>query len=114
MYPLSCGGLCDAVTMTPAETPRWRIANASTGVGSGRGSTDAVKPGARHDSGGVAGEHVGLVPRVVPDDDRRAAGRAQVRSEAGGGADDDSAVHPVRAGTKRAAQVPPCRTEAAR
>ena len=30
--------------MTPASTPRWRIAKASTGVGNGRGSTMARRP----------------------------------------------------------------------
>ena len=33
LYPLSPGGLCEAVTMTPASAPRRRSAKASTGVG---------------------------------------------------------------------------------
>ena len=59
---------------------------------------------AGHDGRGVPCEHVGLVPRVVADDDRGAAGLEQVRREPGSGADDDHAVHPVRPGTECAAQ----------
>ncbi len=44
MYPLSAGGLCDAVTITPAAHPRSVIDHASTGVGSGRSSTSARMP----------------------------------------------------------------------
>ena len=62
--------------------------------------------GAREDLGGVAGEHVGLVPGVVPDD-HRATGQAlvqQVRGQTGRGLTDDDPVHPVRAGPDRSAQ----------
>src|SRR5262245_9782213 len=44
LYPLSRGGLWLAVTMTPAAAPCARTACASTGVGSGRGSTSAGRP----------------------------------------------------------------------
>ena len=97
------------MTMTPAETARWRIANASTGVGNGRGSTEAVIPKPRHDRCGVPRKDIRLVPCVVTDDDRRAARVEQVSSEPSGGTDDDRAVHPIRPGAKRAAQ--PCGTE---
>ena len=33
LYPLSAGGLCDAVTTTPAAESVWVIDQASTGVG---------------------------------------------------------------------------------
>ena len=49
--------------------PSSRIANASSGVGSGRGSTSALRAGAGHHLGGVAGEDVGVVAGVVPDHD---------------------------------------------
>ena len=44
MYPLSCGGLWLAVTITPATQPSSRIAKASRGVGRGRGRTYAFSP----------------------------------------------------------------------
>jgi hypothetical protein len=44
LYPLSLGGLCEAVTITPALAPRWRTAKANTGVGSSRGSSTARTP----------------------------------------------------------------------
>ena len=90
--------------MTPAAQPSCRIAYASTGVGSGRGSTIAGRPSPRHHLGGVAGEHVGLVPGVVADDDRAAAVLEQVRRQPRGGPDHDGPVHPVRSGAEPAAQ----------
>src|SRR6266508_1044415 len=47
LYPLSCGGLCDAVTTTPATAPRCRIANATTGVGVGSSIRTASSPAPR-------------------------------------------------------------------
>ena len=44
LYPLSSGGLCDAVTITPAAQPNSRTAKARTGVGSASGSTIAMIP----------------------------------------------------------------------
>ena len=44
LYPLSSGGLWDAVTITPAAQPNSRIAKARTGVGSASGSTIAAIP----------------------------------------------------------------------
>jgi hypothetical protein len=41
---LSAAGLWLAVTITPADTPSSRTANASTGVGSSRGSRIARTP----------------------------------------------------------------------
>ncbi|CAB4620811.1 unannotated protein [freshwater metagenome] len=32
LYPLSAGGLCEAVTIIPAEQPNSRTANATSGV----------------------------------------------------------------------------------
>ena len=52
------------------------------------------------------------MPRVVPDHDRRAAGRVQVRREAGSGADHDGAVHPIGPSTERAAQARSAELEA--
>ena len=92
--------------MTPAAQPSSRIANASTGVGSGRGSTPRLEPGAGHHLGGVAGEDVAAVPGVVADH-HGAARRPcslQVRRQAGRGADHDDPVHPVRTRAERAAQ----------
>jgi hypothetical protein len=65
-----------------------------------------VQPGAADDGGGIAGEHVGLVPRVVTDHDRAVgqAVRLQIGTQAAGGADHHHAVHPVRAGPDRTAQ----------
>ena len=64
-----------------------------------------VHAGALHDLGGVAREDVGVVPRVVADDD---AGRvlvlAEVRRQSGRRLGDDHPVHPVRAGAELAAQ----------
>ena len=60
--------------------------------------------GADQHARGVAGEHVGLVPRVVADDDGRAAASAEVRREPGGRAEHDDPVHPVRAGADPPAQ----------
>src|SRR5438067_619262 len=48
LYPLSCGGLCDAVTITPATASSARTAYASTGVGSGPGNTSAGRPAPVH------------------------------------------------------------------
>ena len=59
-----------------------------------------------HDLGGVAGEHVGVVPRVVADDHGRLPVdlTAQVGGEPCGGLGDDDAVHPVRTAAEGAAQ----------
>ena len=44
MYPLSAAGLWLAVIITPAAMPSWRTANASRGVGQGRGSMCTAMP----------------------------------------------------------------------
>ena len=77
--------------------------------GSGQRPREDQRPqsGAGDDLGGVAGEDVGVVAGVVPDDDGVALGRAlvtQVGHQARGGAGDDDAVHPHRAGAEGAAQ----------
>ena len=70
-----------------------------------RRQQEGVDAGALHDLGGVAGEDLGVVPRVVADHDRgRRAVLQQVGREAGGGLGDDDAVHPVGAGAERSAQ----------
>ncbi len=76
------------------------------------GQQQGAQPRTRHDLGGVTGEHVGVVARVVTDHDRVAlAGAvvAQVRREAGCRAGDHDPVHPVRPRAQGAAQ--PRRTE---
>ena len=67
-----------------------------------------AQPGAGHHLGGVAGEDVGVVAGVVPDDDGGAGRGAvvlEVRRQAGGRPGDDDAVHPVGAGAERAPQA---------
>ena len=46
LYPLSAGGLCDAVTITPAVASSSVIDQASTGVGRGSGRSIALTPAA--------------------------------------------------------------------
>ncbi len=77
------------------------------GGGEGAGEDGRAQAGAGHDGGRVAGEVLGLVAGVVADDDE-AVGVAlllQVPGEAGGGADDDGAVHAHGTGAEFAAQA---------
>ena len=46
MYPLSAAGLWEAVICTPAAARRRRTANATSGVGRGRGSRTTENPAA--------------------------------------------------------------------
>ncbi|MDQ0950054.1 hypothetical protein QFZ24_003977 [Streptomyces phaeochromogenes] len=73
----------------------------------GAGEHGGAQARARHDRRRVAGEVGGLVSGVVADDDEAVgpALRLQVRGEAGGGADDDRAVHAHRARAEFAAQA---------
>jgi hypothetical protein len=71
------------------------------------GEEQRGQPGAAHHLGGVLGEHVGVVPCVVPDHDGAARGRplvAEVRRQPGRGPDHHDPVHPVRPGAERAAE----------
>ncbi len=66
----------------------------------------ALKPGTGANGGGVFREHVGVVPRIAPDDDAR-RGRAghsveEVPREPRGGTTHDHAVHAIRSGAERA------------
>ena len=54
LYPLSAGGLCDAVTWMPATAPSARTWNAVMGVGSGPGMTRTTNPAAESTSATAA------------------------------------------------------------
>ena len=66
-----------------------------------------LETGCREDRRGVGAKSRRAVPAVVADDDRLAAAAlvGEPRSQAGRGAADHGAVHPVRAGAQRAAQA---------
>ena len=81
--PLSCGGLCDAVTCRPAAAPSCRTANAVTGVGSGARRQQHREARRGKHSRRVGGELGGPVPAVVADDDLLARGvRSAIRCAA--------------------------------
>jgi hypothetical protein len=86
-------------------------AELADGVGEHRGGQRARQQGRRsrrrHDLGGVAGELVGVVARVVADHHgaTAVAGVLEVGREAGRRARDHDPVHPVGAGAERAAQA---------
>ncbi len=71
------------------------------------GEYGGAEAGAGHHGGGVAGEVLRLVAGVVADDDEAAfvTVLVEVRGQAGGGADDDRAVHAHGAGADFAAQA---------
>ena len=80
--------------------------------GEGRGGAGAVEqdgaaPRAGDDGGRVAGEDARVAASVVTDHDGEtlAEGFAQISRQAGSGADDDGAIHPVRPRSQRAAQA---------
>ena len=109
--------------MTPASAPRWRIAKARSGVGRGRGrrrarppaaTTTAAVSRAKTSESWRASKPTTTVGAGVGAGVPRAAARLQVLDEPGCGADDDGAVHPVRAGPQDAAQARRCRTGACR
>ena len=91
--------------MTPTAAPRCCTANASTGVGSSRGSTQRVEARGREYRRRVVGEVVRAVAGVVADDHARARlAASQPRGDARRRAPDDRAVHAVRAGAQGSAQ----------
>ena len=72
--------------------------------GQGGGQHHGGDAGAGHDSGGVAGEDVGVASRVVPDHDRGSAVRNEIRRESRGRAGHHNAVHSVATRAQAAAQ----------
>ena len=95
------------MTITPAAQPSSRIANASSGVGSGRGRTYAVSP-APVITSAVSRANTSELWRAsypITTEPRGDAGVVEVRRQAGRGADHDDPVHPVRPGAERAAQA---------
>ena len=102
---MSCGGLWLAVTITPATQPSSRIANASTGVGSGRGSTQTLNP-APVITSAVSRAKSSLWCRASYPTTTGPCGTllVQVRRQPGGRPGDHRAVHPVGAGADRAAE----------
>ena len=108
LYPLSVGGLCDAVTITPAVASSSVIDQASTGVGSGSGRSIARTPGGGHHPRRVLGEHVALAADVVADDDAALGsagiGRLEVVGQPGRRLAHDESVHPQRPGADGGAQ----------
>ena len=99
------------MTITPAAQPSSRMANASRGVGSGRGSTSALSP-APVITSAVSRAKTSLLWRAskpmttLPPPVRRCP---EVGRQAGRGAGHHDPVHPVRSRAEGAAQ--PRRTE---
>ena len=62
-------GGCGSRSPSPRRRSRGHGWRKRAGGGQGAGRMYALKPGAGHHLGGVAGEHVGVVAGVVPDDD---------------------------------------------
>ena len=113
MYPLSAGGLCDAVTTTPAAASSPVIDHASTGVGCDAGMDHRADTERGEHTGGVEGEDVALAARVVGDDHAALRGVRdrpglfaveQPLAEPGRGLADHEAVHPHRTGADRGTQ----------
>ena len=91
--------------MTPASAPRCRIAYASTGVGSGWGSTTA-RPPIPTTTAQVSCAKTSELVRASKPTTTNGSGSSglEVGGEAGRGADDHGAVHPVRTAAEAAAQ----------
>ena len=104
--PLSCGGLCDAVTCTPAAAGQLPDGERGQRGGQRTGCEEHRKARRGKHSGRVGGELRGSVTAVEADHHGLAAMPVteQVRGDARRGAADNGEVHPGRPGPQRAAE----------